>query len=195
MVSNRVRISEPRLVLPPEISRSTTPSGPARSRQRESSSRANADCKTFYWVLTFLLTDGFTFWKAAEKCLIPTPTGLWIEGWSSSLITWLVDRTLIHSRKAAMLASRTNAARSAPLNKARKHEWLLKLYKVETKENSKVEQRSKIRRLDTTSWSDWLKEKQRKLVKENPWQIGRGRWEGVEGVRKGFQTWHEQNPF
>ena len=124
--------------------------GPARSRQRESSSRANADCKTFYWVLTFLLTDGFTFWKAAEKCLIPTPTGLWIEGWSSSLITWLVDRTLIHSRKAAMLASRTNAARSAPLNKARKHEWLLKLYKVETKENCKVEQRSKIRRLDTT---------------------------------------------
>lgn len=157
MVSNRVRISEPRLTLPPEISRSTTPSGPARSRQRESSSRANADCKTFYWVLTFLLTDGFTFWKAAEKCLIPTPTGLWIEGWSSSLVTWLVDRALIHSRKAAMLASRTNAARSAPLNKARKHEWLLKLYKVETKENSKVEQRSKIRRLDTTHDQTGLK--------------------------------------
>ena len=49
-----------------------------------------------------------------------------------------------------MLASRTNAARSAPLSKAIKHEWLLKLYKVEAKENSKVEQRSKIRRLDTT---------------------------------------------
>ena len=155
MVSNRVRISEPRLTLPPEISRSTTPSGPAwpglaRPRHRGSSSRANADRKTFYWVLTFLLTDGFSFWKAAEKCLIPTPTGLWIEGRSSSLVTWLVDCTLIHSRKAAMLASRTNAARSAPLNKARKHVWLLKLYKVETKENPKVEQRSKIRRLATT---------------------------------------------
>ena len=48
-----------------------------------------------------------------------------------------------------MLASRTNAARSAPLNNARKHESLLKLYKVETKENPNVEQRSKIRRLDT----------------------------------------------
>lgn len=30
MVSNRVRKSEPRLTLPSEISRSTTPSGPAR---------------------------------------------------------------------------------------------------------------------------------------------------------------------
>ena len=145
-----VRVSDLRRTLPPEISRSTTPPGPAQPHQRGSSSRAHADCKTFYWVLTFLLTDGFTFWKAAEKCLIPTPTGLWIEGWSSSLVTWLVDRTLIHSRNAAMLASRTNAARSAPLNNARKRESLLKLYKVETKENPKVEQRSKIRRLATS---------------------------------------------
>lgn len=162
MVSNRVRISEPRLTLPPEISRSTTPSGLARPRQRGSSSRANADCKAFYWVLTFLLTDGFTFWKAAEKCLIPTPTGLWIEGWSSSLVTWLVDCTLIHSRKAAMLASRTSAARSAPLKKARKHEWLLNLYKVENKENPKVEQRSKTRRLDTTHDQIGLKKNREK---------------------------------
>ena len=128
LVSNRVRVSDLRRTLPSEIFRSTTPPGQARSRQRGSSSKANADCKTFHWVLTFLLTDGFTFWKAAEKCLIPTPTGLWIEGRSSSLVTWLVDPTLMHSRKAAMLASRTNAARSAPLNKSRKHESLFKLY-------------------------------------------------------------------
>lgn len=56
-----------------------------------------------------------------------------------------------------MLASRTSAARSAPLNKARKHESLLQLYKVETKENLKVIQRSKIRRLDTTHDQTGLK--------------------------------------
>ena len=61
LVSNMVRVSDLRRTLPPEISRSTTPPGPAQPHQRGSSSRAHADCKTFYWVLTFLLTDGFTF--------------------------------------------------------------------------------------------------------------------------------------
>ena len=81
--------------------------------------------KPFKWQLmaykghipTFLLTEGFTFWKAVEKCLCPTPRGLCSRGAWFSIDTWQEGRAFIHSRKAAIQASRTSAARSAPLQR------------------------------------------------------------------------------
>ena len=79
-------------------------------------------------LLTFLLTDGFTFWKAARKCLLPTPKGLCSGGGWFSMDSWPVECTWIRSRRATIQASRTNAAKSAPLEERIVSIGLLRLF-------------------------------------------------------------------